>query len=102
MHNSIAIKVGDKVKQGDIIAKCGNSGYMAGAPCLHFQLQSSKFFNLSTSLPIAFSNIKAKNSTAYNLACKIAGEKRPSTKGNLSVVGNKTFIGRGLDVENEA
>ena len=102
MHNSATVRVGDKVKQGDIIAKCGNSGYIANEPCLHFQLQSSKSFNLSTSLPIAFSNIKAEESTAYGLACKIEGVHAPSTKGNLRVVGNKTFIGRGLDVENGA
>ena len=99
MKDSISIKVGDKVKQGAVIAKCGNSGYIADEPSLHFQLQSGKSFNSSASLPIAFANIKAEDSTAYDLAYKL--ETRPSTKGNLEVVGNKTYIGRGLDVENK-
>ena len=102
MYNSATVKVGDTVKQGDVIAQCGNSGYLADTPSLQFQLQSSKSFNLSTSLPIAFSHIKAADSTAYDLACKVEGIRRPSTKGNLRVVGGKTFIGRGLDVKNEA
>jgi hypothetical protein len=85
MQNSISVKVGDKVKQGDIIAQCGNSGYLAQEPCLHFQLQSSKSFNSSASLPIAFTNIKTEDSSS----------------GNLEIIGNKTYIGRGLDVEND-
>lgn len=100
MLDSAMVKVGDSVKQGDVIAKCGNSGYLAGEPCLHFQLQSSKSFNLSTSLPIAFTNIKAEDSAAYVLCYKNEGEELPSTKGNLEVLGNKSYIGRGLDVEN--
>jgi len=100
MRDSITVKVGDKVKQGNVIAKCGNSGYLTDEPCLHFQLQSSKSFNLSSSLPIAFTNIKAEDSAAYDLCYKNEGEKRPSTQGSLVVVGNKSYIGRGLDVEN--
>jgi len=100
MLDSIRVKVGDKVKQGDVIAKCGNSGHLTDEPCLHFRLQSSKRFNLSTSLPIAFTNIKAEDSIAYDLCYKNEREKRPSTQGNLEVIGNKSYIGRGLDVEN--
>jgi hypothetical protein len=37
-QNSLRVKRGDKVKQGDVIAECGNSG--AGpVPHLHYQLQ---------------------------------------------------------------
>ena len=100
MLNSATVKVGDRVKQGEVIAKCGNSGYMAESPCLYFLLQSNKRFNLSTSLPIAFSNITAEDSPAYAMAYKNEGVQRPSTKGNKRVTGKKTFIGRGLDVEN--
>ena len=39
MQGGISVKVGDAVKQGDVIAKCGNSGYLADEPCLYFQLQ---------------------------------------------------------------
>ena len=37
-QNSLKVKVDDKVKQGDVIAECGNSG--AGPiPYIHYQLQ---------------------------------------------------------------
>jgi hypothetical protein len=100
MCGSSEVKVGDKVKQGDVIAKCGNSGYTTEEPCLYFQLLSNKRFYLSTSLPVAFTNIKAEESTAFGLAYKNERENPPSTEGNLEIVGNKTYIGRGLDVEN--
>ena len=100
MQHSATVKVGDQIKQGDVIAKCGNSGYLVERPCIQFQLQSSKSFNLSTSLPIAFSNINAADSSGYHLVYKSEGVKTPPTNGNLKVVGNKTYIGQGLDVEN--
>jgi len=100
MPGSVAVKVGDRVKQGDVIAKCGNSGYTA-EPHLHFQLQSSKSFTMSAGLPIAFANVKARDSIGYEAWHEKAGAARPSTKGNLEMAGGKTYIGRGLDVENE-
>ena len=93
MKGSIAVKVGDKVKQGQIIAKCGNSGN-SSEPHIHFQLQSSKSFFLSAGLPIAFSALKADSKTNYELL-----DKRPCDN-NLLVIGDKTYIGRGLEVEN--
>ena len=101
MPDSATVKVGDKVKRGDVIARCGNSGY-TGEPHLRFQLQSDKRFNLSAGLPIAFTNIKAEDSSGYELWHQKAGMEWPSTKDNLEVVGNKSYIGRGLDVENGA
>ncbi|HUI85486.1 MAG TPA: M23 family metallopeptidase [Candidatus Binatia bacterium] len=37
-QNSLKVKVGDNVKQGDVIAECGNSG-VGPVPYLHYQLQ---------------------------------------------------------------
>ena len=51
--NSISVKVGDRVRQGEVVAKCGNSGN-SGEPHLHFQLQSGKSFFFSAGLPIEF------------------------------------------------
>ena len=93
MPNSITAKVGDKVKQGDIIAKCGNSGNTS-EPHLHFQFQSRKSFFLSAGLPIAFSGISTQDKTNYKLA-----DPRPN-ENNLQIIGDKTYIGRGLEVEN--
>ena len=38
--NTIEVKVGEKIKQGDLLAKCGNSGN-SPYPHLHFQLQAT-------------------------------------------------------------
>jgi len=90
---SIKVKKGDIVKQGEVIAKCGNSGN-SSEPHIHFQLQSGKSFFLSAGLPIAFTNIDAQEKLNYNLL-----DKRPCDD-NLQVVGNKSYIARGLEVEN--
>jgi murein DD-endopeptidase MepM/ murein hydrolase activator NlpD len=45
--NSITVKPGDKVKQGDIIGKCGNSG-RSPYPHLHFQMQTSQYIGSPT------------------------------------------------------
>jgi hypothetical protein len=48
-QNSLRVKRDDKVKQGDVIAECGNSG--AGpVPHVHYQLQK----NLGVALPAQF------------------------------------------------
>ncbi len=52
-QNSVKVKKGDKVKQGDAIAECGNSGPSA-APAVHFQLQNSAGLPLPDSLPAQF------------------------------------------------
>jgi hypothetical protein len=48
-QNSLKVKHGDKVKQGDVVAECGNSG-VGQVPHLHFQLQKST----GTPLPAQF------------------------------------------------
>ena len=93
MPNSITINVGDTVKQGEVIAKCGNSGNTS-MPHIHFQLQSSKNAFLSSGIPIAFTNIKAQNKLNY-----ISIDTR-SCQDNLQLIENKSYIGRGLEVEN--
>jgi len=91
--DSIIVDVGDNVKQGDIIAKCGNTGNTS-EPHVHFQLQTKKSFFLSAGLPIAFSGINAYDKTNYSMADKRA------TEGNLQEINGKKYIGRGLEVEN--
>jgi hypothetical protein len=92
--DSITVKVGDNVKQGEVIAKCGNSG-ITNEPQLHFQLQTNKSFFFSAGLPIAFSNIKIEQKNLYNLM-----DERSCKDNELHLENNKVCIGRGLEVEN--
>ena len=88
---SLVVKKGDIVKQGQVIAKCGNSGN-SSEPHIHFQLQSGKSFFMSAGLPIAFTDVKAQENHSFI-------DNRPR-KDNLQVEGNKSYIARGLEVEN--
>jgi hypothetical protein len=52
-QNSVKLKHGDKVKQGDQVGECGNSGNSV-APKVHYQLQNSAGFPMVASLPAQF------------------------------------------------
>ena len=56
---SITVRVGQTVKRGDVIAKCGNSGNTT-EPHVHFQIQNTYHFYSSIGLPVLFSNIKSE------------------------------------------
>lgn len=56
---SIMVEEGQRVKSGDIIARCGNSGNTT-EPHIHFHLQDGVSMFLSAGLPIEFVNISAK------------------------------------------
>jgi hypothetical protein len=100
LQDSFTVKVGDEVKQGQVIAKCGNSGNTT-EPHIHFQLQTGKSFLFSAGLPIEFSNIKAEESVGYIKVHEILKVKLRSLDGNLqSAHDGKVYIGRGLNVEN--
>jgi len=64
MQYSINIKVGDYVHQGQIIAKCGNSGY-SPEPHIHIQLQKFAILGSET-LPFIFSEYIKENKLFYN------------------------------------
>ena len=52
-QNSIKVKTGAKVKQGDIVAECGNSG-ASPAPHLEYRLQNSRGRPYPFTLPVQF------------------------------------------------
>ncbi len=54
-QNSVKFKKGDKVKQGEVVAECGNSG-PSPVPHIHYQLQNSGGLPLPDSLPAQFVN----------------------------------------------
>ena len=53
---SVTVEKGQKVKQGQIIAQCGNSGNTT-EPHIHFQVNNGKNFFTSAGLPIKFKNV---------------------------------------------
>jgi len=52
-QNSIKVKSGAKVKQGDVVGECGNSGN-SPAPHFEYRLQNSKGVPLPFTLPVQF------------------------------------------------
>ncbi|GAX88066.1 conserved hypothetical protein [Lebetimonas natsushimae] len=59
MQSSIKVNVGDYVKVGDILGKCGNSGY-SPEPHIHIQVQKNGFLGSET-LPFKFYDYIKKN-----------------------------------------
>ncbi len=57
-QNSVKFKKGDKVKQGEAVAECGNSG-PSPVPHIHYELQDSGGLPLPDSLPAQFVNYMA-------------------------------------------
>lgn len=65
-HSSIKVKVGDKVKQGQVIGLCGNTGNTF-QPHIHFNLQDGPLIHKAKALPAQFRNIivNGKEKTDY-------------------------------------
>ncbi len=57
INGSVRVKKGDKVKQGQVLGLCGNSGN-SDAPHLHFHLMNGPSILSSRGLPVTFTNIK--------------------------------------------
>jgi len=57
-QGSIKVKSGDKVKQGDVVGECGNSGN-SPAPHLEYRLQNSRGVPYPFTLPAEFVNYTA-------------------------------------------
>lgn len=91
MPGSILVKKGQKVKRGDVIAKCGNSGNTT-EPHLHFQLQNTAGFYSCIGLPVHFTNIhKRIFNSYYKVDSRPLPEKEDTAEG---------YIYRGLLVKN--
>ncbi len=88
---SIRVKAGDKVKRGQCIAYCGNSGNTS-EPHLHFHLQDGRSFYTSAGLPIEFTDITAHPAPNYS-----AYDPRPVPHGSALA---KKHIMRGQSVSN--
>jgi len=55
-HGSIQVKVGDTVKQGEIIGLCGNTGNTQ-QPHIHYNLQDGPLMHKAQALPAQFRKI---------------------------------------------
>ena len=55
-HNSIRVKVSEKVKQGDVLGLCGNTGNTT-QPHIHFNLQDGPLMHKANALPVQFKKI---------------------------------------------
>ncbi|WP_338790336.1 peptidoglycan DD-metalloendopeptidase family protein [Bernardetia sp. MNP-M8] len=66
-QNSIKVKEGQKVKQGDGLALCGNSGHST-EPHLHFHIQNTENSNQATGIKCYFDKIivDGKEKTDYS------------------------------------
>jgi hypothetical protein len=64
-QNSIVVKVGDKVKIGDLLGLCGNSG-RSSEPHLHFHLQDRPNVLFAKSVKCYFKEVKIKNKILEN------------------------------------
>lgn len=65
MPGSVTVQKGDRVKRGDVIGKCGNSGNTT-EPHIHFQVQNTAHFYSSIGLPIRFSHLQKRLYTKYH------------------------------------
>lgn len=91
---SITVKIGQKVYQGEVIAKCGNSGNTS-EPHIHFHLQDGISFFTSAGIPITFQNIIVSKKQGYeNYDRRMTSNLQKSTSANLK-------ISRGQQVRNE-
>lgn len=63
--DSVRVGIGDTVMQGQILARCGNSGN-SSEPHIHYQLQDGKSFYFSSGLPVGFCNIQAEQKENYS------------------------------------
>ena len=62
--DSILVTVGQQVRRGEALARCGNSGN-SSEPHLHFQLQQGASFTTSPGLPIPFASLDVSPAPRY-------------------------------------
>lgn len=78
-QHSIAVKQGQKIKQGQLLGLCGNSGNSSEAH-LHFHIQNLEDMNSATGVKCYFDNIKVNGQTRTDYSPiqkeKITNEKK--------------------------
>jgi murein DD-endopeptidase MepM/ murein hydrolase activator NlpD len=72
-HQSIKVKEGQKVKQGDLLGNCGNTGH-SSEPHLHFHIQNIEDLNSGTGIKAFFKKLHV-NGAAKGDYSPIKGDK---------------------------
>jgi murein DD-endopeptidase MepM/ murein hydrolase activator NlpD len=90
--DSIVVAERQKVRQGEIIAKCGNTGN-SSEPHLHFQIQKGKNFFTSPGLPVKFDNFSSSLCESYTAVTGLQVYPEEMQNG---------FITRGFLVKNKS
>ncbi len=67
--NSITVKLGDRVRRGQVLAKLGNTGN-SSAPHLHFHLMQSPSVLCSNGIPYAIDTFDAAGNISHNPAAE--------------------------------
>lgn len=102
-HHSLSVKTGDRVKKGQIIGKCGNSG-RSPYPHLHFQFQATPFIG-STTIEYPFGHYLLKDRNGYlqkNFEIPTNGQMVANPAKNETLVSALHFIpGQRLKVQVE-
>ncbi|MCU0409035.1 MAG: urea transporter [Bacteroidales bacterium] len=89
---SVTVKAGDKVRQGEILGRCGNSG-RSPYPHLHFQVQSSQFIGSPTiEYPLGY--YIEHNEKSYSLK----NYSIPAKGDSISNVENNEVLARSFDL----
>lgn len=66
MPESVTVHIGQMVKRGDVIARCGNSGNTT-EPHVHFQVQNTAHFYSCLGVPVFFSGIQKRLYAKYSM-----------------------------------
>jgi urea transporter len=90
--DSITVKPGEKLKQGDIIGKCGNSG-RSPYPHIHFQMQALPYIG-SPTIYYPISYFIEHNQTGYELK----NYSVPSTNMRISNIEKNELLCNGFDM----
>jgi hypothetical protein len=68
-RGSVKVKAGQRVKRGEVIGQCGNSGN-SSEPHLHYHLQNTPIFQLATGIKVYFDDVGLKNHPSQKLMPK--------------------------------
>jgi hypothetical protein len=102
MNNSITVQIGDYVKVGDIIGKCGNSGY-SPMPHIHIQVQRYQVLGSET-MPFVFEEY-LKDTKLYFYDLPKEGDEIEATildkgmKNRLSFILDEEYVYKGEQEE---